>query len=84
MATHLSATALRAVPGMRHVPMTVGMRRNVRPCGMPATGVSHRGQLCSSDAFLAGFDRHDPVFDALARIARETHNRPFRMKARAA
>jgi rhodanese-related sulfurtransferase len=37
---------------------------------IPDTVFSHRGPLCSFDAFLAEFDLHDPALDTLARIVR--------------
>lgn len=37
---------------------------------IPDTRFSHRGALCSFDAFLAEFDLHDPVLDAMAQIVR--------------
>lgn len=37
---------------------------------IPDTRFSHRGPLCSFDAFLVEFDLHDPALDALAKIVR--------------
>jgi rhodanese-related sulfurtransferase len=41
-----------------------------QPYDIPDTVFSHRGPLCSFDAFLADFDLHDPAIDAMARIVR--------------
>ncbi len=43
---------------------------NAQPYDIPDTVFSHRGPLCSFDAFLAEFDLHDPALDALAQIVR--------------
>lgn len=41
-----------------------------QPYDIPDTVFSHRGPLCSFDAFLSEFDLHDPALDAMARIVR--------------
>lgn len=41
-----------------------------QPYDIPETVFSHRGPLCSFDAFLAEFDLHDPALDAVASIVR--------------
>jgi rhodanese-related sulfurtransferase len=41
-----------------------------QPYDIPDTVFSHRGPLCSFDAFLAEFDLHDAALDALAQIVR--------------
>ena len=41
-----------------------------QPYDIPDTTFSHRGPLCSFDAFLAEFDLHDPVIDTMAQIVR--------------
>jgi rhodanese-related sulfurtransferase len=41
-----------------------------QPYDIPDTVFSHRGPLCSFDAFLAEFDLHDPAIDAVAGIVR--------------
>lgn len=41
-----------------------------QPYDIPDTVFSHRGPLCSFDAFLVEFDLRDPALDVLARIVR--------------
>lgn len=41
-----------------------------QPYDIPDTVFSHRGPLCSFDAFLTEFDLRDPSLDALAQIVR--------------
>lgn len=41
-----------------------------QPYDIADTTFSHRGSLCSFDAFLEEFDLHDPAIDALAAIVR--------------
>jgi rhodanese-related sulfurtransferase len=51
---------------------------------IPDTVFSHRGPLCSFDAFLAEFDLHDPAIDAVARIVRAADTDDFPSSAQAA
>jgi rhodanese-related sulfurtransferase len=47
-----------------------GEALHAQPYDIPDTVFSHRGPLCSFDAFLAEFDLHDPALDAMAQIVR--------------
>jgi hypothetical protein len=51
---------------------------------IPDTVFSHRGPLCSFDAFLAEFDLHDPAIDAVARIVRAADTDDLPSSAQAA
>ena len=47
-----------------------GEALRAQPYDIPDTVFSHRGPLCSFDAFLAEFDLHDPTLDTMAQIVR--------------
>lgn len=57
---YVPATEVRAQAAILHA----------QPYDIPDMVFSHRGPLCSFDAFLAEFDLHDPALDMLAHIVR--------------
>jgi hypothetical protein len=45
-------------------------RLNAGPFDIPGVRFSHRGELCSFDAFISDFKLKDPALDGIARVAR--------------
>jgi len=48
----------------------VAEREAAVPYDVPGVGLTHVGELCSFDAFLARYDLHDPALEQLAVIVR--------------
>jgi hypothetical protein len=70
----LIARFIDAEPEFLYVPagevMTQAERRGATPYDVPGVELSHVGELCSFDAFLARYALHDPALQQLAAIVR--------------